>query len=213
MSLGGSKSSAVNSASAGVVSAGVFLAVAAGNEAQSAANVSPASEPTVFTVGATDSSDKFATFSNYGSTVDANAPGVNILSTWRTGGTVSYSFCPLYLWVLILFSRTRSPELLWLLPTLLASVPISWLLRARRPPLPLVAASCPSPTRTRSPASRPEPPTTSSSTVTLPVKPFLFRRQIFSSMTHNFCMMHEYAYICIYGVTKSRDMQMAMSDT
>lgn len=89
MSLGGSKSTAVNTAAAGVVSAGVFLAVAAGNEAQLASNVSPASEPTVFTVGATDSSDAFASFSNYGSTVDGNAPGVSILSTWRNGGTVS----------------------------------------------------------------------------------------------------------------------------
>ncbi|KAF1977473.1 subtilisin-like serine protease-like protein PR1A [Bimuria novae-zelandiae CBS 107.79] len=91
LSLGGSKSTAVNSAAAGVVSAGVFLAVAAGNEAQLASNVSPASEPTVFTVGATDSSDAFATFSNYGTTVDANAPGVSITSTWRTGGTNSIS--------------------------------------------------------------------------------------------------------------------------
>ncbi|KAL1591723.1 hypothetical protein SLS60_011722 [Paraconiothyrium brasiliense] len=91
MSLGGSKSTAVNSAAAGVVSAGVFLAVAAGNEAQSAANVSPASEPTVFTVGATDSSDAFASFSNYGSAVDGNAPGVSILSTWNNGGTNTIS--------------------------------------------------------------------------------------------------------------------------
>ncbi|KAK7178499.1 subtilase [Paraphaeosphaeria sporulosa] len=89
MSLGGSKSIALNTAAAGLVSAGVFLAVAAGNEAQSAANVSPASEPTVFTVGATDSSDAFASFSNYGSTVDGNAPGVSILSTWNNGDTVS----------------------------------------------------------------------------------------------------------------------------
>ncbi|KAJ4295281.1 hypothetical protein N0V90_007292 [Kalmusia sp. IMI 367209] len=91
LSLGGSKSTSVNSAAAGVVSAGVFLAVAAGNEAQSAANVSPASEPTVFTVGATDSSDVFASFSNYGSLVDGNAPGVSILSTWNNGGTNTIS--------------------------------------------------------------------------------------------------------------------------
>jgi len=91
MSLGGSKSTAVNSASAAVVAAGVFLAVAAGNEGQNAANVSPASEPTVFTVGATDSSDAFASFSNYGSLVDGNAPGVAVLSTWLNGGTNTIS--------------------------------------------------------------------------------------------------------------------------
>ncbi|KAF2449280.1 subtilisin-like serine protease-like protein PR1A [Karstenula rhodostoma CBS 690.94] len=91
LSLGGGKSTSVNTAAAGVVSAGVFLAVAAGNEAQLASNVSPASEPTVFTVGATDSSDVFASFSNYGATVDGNAPGVSILSTWNNGGTNTIS--------------------------------------------------------------------------------------------------------------------------
>jgi subtilisin family serine protease len=91
MSLGGSKSTAVNSATAGVVSAGVFMAVAAGNDGRDAANYSPASEPTAFTVGATDSSDAKASFSNYGSLVDVFAPGVSILSTWNNGGTNSIS--------------------------------------------------------------------------------------------------------------------------
>ena len=90
MSLGGSKSTSVNSAAAQVVSAGVFLAVAAGNDAANSANYSPASETSAFTVGATDSSDTFASFSNYGSLVDVNAPGVSVLSTWNNGGTVSY---------------------------------------------------------------------------------------------------------------------------
>lgn len=87
MSLGGGKSTAVNSAVANAVSAGLFMAVAAGNEAQNAANVSPASEPTAFTVGASDSSDRMASFSNYGSVVDIFAPGVSILSTWIGGTT------------------------------------------------------------------------------------------------------------------------------
>ena len=89
MSLGGSKSTAVNSATANVVSAGVFMAVAAGNDGANAANYSPASEPTAFTVGATDSSDAKASFSNYGAVVDVFAPGVSILSTWKGGSTVS----------------------------------------------------------------------------------------------------------------------------
>ncbi|KAF2657879.1 subtilisin-like serine protease-like protein PR1A [Lophiostoma macrostomum CBS 122681] len=91
MSLGGSKSSAVNSAVASAVSAGLFFAVAAGNDGANAANYSPASEPTAFTVGATDSSDKIASFSNYGAVVDVFAPGVSILSTWNNGGTNSIS--------------------------------------------------------------------------------------------------------------------------
>jgi subtilisin family serine protease len=82
MSLGGSLSTAINSAAKAMVSAGVFLAVAAGNSNTDAANSSPASEPTVCTVGATDISDARASYSNYGSVVDIFAPGTNILSTW-----------------------------------------------------------------------------------------------------------------------------------
>jgi subtilisin family serine protease len=67
------------------------MAVAAGNEAQDAANSSPASEATAFTVGASDSKDAFASFSNYGSVVDIVAPGVSILSTWLNGGTNTIS--------------------------------------------------------------------------------------------------------------------------
>ncbi|CAO2655571.1 Nn.00g043740.m01.CDS01 [Neocucurbitaria sp. VM-36] len=91
MSLGGARSTAVNSAAANVVTAGVFLAVAAGNEAQDASNSSPASEATAYTVGATDSSDRLASFSNYGTVVDILAPGVSILSTWLNGGTNTIS--------------------------------------------------------------------------------------------------------------------------
>jgi subtilisin family serine protease len=82
MSLGGATSSAVNSAAAAMVKAGVFLAVAAGNENTDAKNSSPASESTVCTVGASTSSDARASFSNYGSVVDIFAPGQNILSSW-----------------------------------------------------------------------------------------------------------------------------------
>ncbi|KAF2853213.1 subtilisin-like serine protease-like protein PR1A [Plenodomus tracheiphilus IPT5] len=91
MSLGGARSTAVNSAAANVVSAGVFLAVAAGNEAQDASNSSPASEASAYTVGATDSSDRLASFSNFGTVVDILAPGVSILSTWLNGGTNTIS--------------------------------------------------------------------------------------------------------------------------
>lgn len=91
MSLGGTRSTTVNSAAANAVAAGVFFAVAAGNDGADAANSSPASEPTVYTVGATDSSDRVASFSNYGTIVDIHAPGVSILSTWLNGGTNSIS--------------------------------------------------------------------------------------------------------------------------
>lgn len=104
LSLGGAYSAAVNSAAANAVKAGIFLSVAAGNSAQDAKNASPASEPTVFTVGATDINDKFASFSNFGSLVDILAPGVNVLSTWLNGGTVSGNHP--------LFSRIRTKKLM-----------------------------------------------------------------------------------------------------
>jgi subtilisin family serine protease len=82
MSLGGSRSTAVNAAAAAMVDAGVFLAVAAGNDAENAYYSSPASEPTVCTVGATTSADALASYSNFGALVDILAPGSNILSSW-----------------------------------------------------------------------------------------------------------------------------------
>ncbi|KAF8849436.1 putative cuticle-degrading protease [Acephala macrosclerotiorum] len=82
MSLGGSYSSAVNSAVRSTVGKGVTVVVAAGNDDADASNYSPASESTAITVGAIDSSDKRASFSNYGSLVDVFGPGVDILSSW-----------------------------------------------------------------------------------------------------------------------------------
>jgi subtilisin family serine protease len=43
------------------------------------------------TVAATDSNDKEASWSNYGSCVDIWAPGVSILSTKKGGGTTTMS--------------------------------------------------------------------------------------------------------------------------
>ncbi|KAG6001242.1 hypothetical protein E4U43_001378, partial [Claviceps pusilla] len=87
MSLGGGFSQALNDAAAQMIREGVFLAVAAGNSHQDAAGFSPASEPTVCTVGATDSADRLSSFSNFGSVVDVLAPGSGILSTWPGGST------------------------------------------------------------------------------------------------------------------------------
>ena len=82
MSLGGTFSQATNDAVAEAVSAGIFAAVAAGNDGKDARNYSPASEPTAFTVGASDSNDAKASFSNFGPALDIFAPGVNIKSAW-----------------------------------------------------------------------------------------------------------------------------------
>ncbi|OAA45778.1 cuticle-degrading protease bassiasin I precursor [Beauveria brongniartii RCEF 3172] len=91
MSLGGGYSATVNQAAARLQASGVFVAVAAGNDNKDAAQTSPASEPSVCTVGATDSSDRRSSFSNFGKVVDIFAPGTAILSTWNNGGTNTIS--------------------------------------------------------------------------------------------------------------------------
>ncbi|KAI1209541.1 oryzin precursor [Annulohypoxylon truncatum] len=93
ISLGALKllSSSVNTAAAEAVKAGFFLAVAAGNGNLDASQYSPASEPSVCTVGATSRDDARAPFSNYGDLVDVFAPGVDVLSTWNNGSTAIIS--------------------------------------------------------------------------------------------------------------------------
>lgn len=82
MSLGGGYSSALNTAISNLANSGIFVAVAAGNENQDACNVSPASAGAAYTVAASDRTDTRASFSNYGSCVDAYAPGMDITSAW-----------------------------------------------------------------------------------------------------------------------------------
>ncbi|RYO92139.1 hypothetical protein DL762_001797 [Monosporascus cannonballus] len=82
MSLGGGFSSSINSAAAAITNAGVFLAVAAGNDNANAGNYSPASAASACTVGSTTSGNARSSFSNYGSVVDIFAPGSAVLSTW-----------------------------------------------------------------------------------------------------------------------------------
>jgi subtilisin family serine protease len=89
MSLGGGKSTAVNAAVAGAVSAGVTMVVAAGNDNRNACNYSPSSEPSAITVGATTNTDARASYSNYGTCVDIFGPGSAITSAWNTSTTAT----------------------------------------------------------------------------------------------------------------------------
>ena len=89
MSLGGAYNSSVNTAVANSIADGVVYAVAAGNSSANACNYSPASVSAAITVGATQSNDQRASFSNYGSCVDIFAPGVNVLSAWHTSNTAT----------------------------------------------------------------------------------------------------------------------------
>jgi len=81
LSLGGGYTSTLNSGVASLITNEIHTTVAAGNETQDACTKSPASEPSVLTIGATDQNDAIAYFSNYGSCVDFFAPGLDIIST------------------------------------------------------------------------------------------------------------------------------------
>ncbi|XP_072041467.1 aqualysin-1-like [Amphiura filiformis] len=89
MSLGGGATQSLDDAVAAAVSAGAVMSVAGGNSNANACNYSPAREPSAITVGATDSNDARASFSNYGSCTDIFAPGVSITSAWHTSDTAS----------------------------------------------------------------------------------------------------------------------------
>ena len=65
----------------------VTVVVAAGNGGANADSYCPAHVESAITVAASDSEDKPASFSNYGSSVDVAAPGVGIISAAPGGGT------------------------------------------------------------------------------------------------------------------------------
>jgi thermitase len=90
MSLGGGASSTLQTAVRNASNAGVLIIAAAGNDGDATLNY-PAAYPEVVSVAATDNRDQRASFSNANSDVEIAAPGVNILSTKRGGGYVSFS--------------------------------------------------------------------------------------------------------------------------
>ena len=108
MSLGGPVSQALDNAVIAMAASGVKVALAAGNESDDANNHSPAraEHGNIYTISAVNSSDVYASFSNYGNPpIDFAAPGVGVLST-VPGGYASYSgtsmasphVCGLLLW-------------------------------------------------------------------------------------------------------------------
>jgi subtilisin family serine protease len=89
MSLGGGASTAIDSAVNNSINSGVTYAIAAGNSNANACNSSPARVAAAITVGATQSNDARASFSNFGTCVDIFAPGVSITSSWSTSNTAT----------------------------------------------------------------------------------------------------------------------------
>ncbi|HEX2295599.1 MAG TPA: S8 family serine peptidase [Actinomycetota bacterium] len=87
-------SSTIDAAVRNSIADGTTYALAAGNGnavgiADDACAYSPSRVTEALTVSATDSSDRRASFANYGTCVDIFAPGVSILSTWNTGDTAT----------------------------------------------------------------------------------------------------------------------------
>ncbi|HEY3221192.1 MAG TPA: S8 family peptidase [Gemmatimonadales bacterium] len=91
MSLGGGFSQALNDATTNLWDSGVFVAVAAGNDNVDACTASPASATGAFTAAASEKTDAKASFSNWGTCVEAYAPGSAIVSDFLGGTTMSLS--------------------------------------------------------------------------------------------------------------------------
>ncbi|MFF4319904.1 S8 family peptidase [Streptomyces sp. NPDC001568] len=87
MSMGGTRSRAMDAAVVRAVASGITFAVAAGNDGKDACAGSPAAVPQALTVGATDASDRRPAFSNHGRCVDLSAPGVSVTSAWKGSAT------------------------------------------------------------------------------------------------------------------------------
>ena len=86
-------SQAINSLVATLRSKGGVIFVAAGNDGlqNGACLQSPSSEPTAFTVAASDEIDSMASFSNYGSCIDGIGAGVNMIGPGSISTTVKVS--------------------------------------------------------------------------------------------------------------------------
>lgn len=94
MSLGYGNVQSLRDAVENSIKAGVNYAVAAGNGnffgiPLDACSESPAGAPNANTVGATDKTDKEASFSNYGKCVDILAPGVSVVSDYYTSDSAT----------------------------------------------------------------------------------------------------------------------------
>jgi subtilisin family serine protease len=82
LSVGMSKSMAFNEAAQALIADGLIVVGAAGNQNRDACLYSPASEPSVISVGGIDRAALRASYSNYGSCVDIFAPGSDLVGAW-----------------------------------------------------------------------------------------------------------------------------------
>ncbi|KAL5503651.1 hypothetical protein EMCRGX_G010632 [Ephydatia muelleri] len=85
----GTKVQSIVDAVAAAVRNGIHVVSAAGNDAVDACLMSPADAPDGITVAASDQNDLTYVATNYGTCVSIFAPGVDIVSVSKTGGSVS----------------------------------------------------------------------------------------------------------------------------
>jgi hypothetical protein len=90
MSLGGGANGAADGAVNAIAAAGLLPICAAGNNNAPTCNHSPARAAGCVSIGASDSSDNRASFSNYGACTNFYAPGKGIKSLLIGGGTASW---------------------------------------------------------------------------------------------------------------------------
>jgi subtilisin family serine protease len=91
MSLGGGRSAPIDAAVARLSGAGIFVAVAAGNDGGDACDGSPSGAGGVLAVAASSRTDASAGFTDHGRCVRVYAPGVEITSDWTSGATHTMS--------------------------------------------------------------------------------------------------------------------------
>ena len=91
MSLGGDVSPALDLALCRSIAGGVSYAVAAGNDSANACGSSPSRIRQALSAGASDRNDRAASFTNTGECVAVFAPGVDIVSARRFGGSTTLS--------------------------------------------------------------------------------------------------------------------------
>lgn len=87
MSVGGFSGASLDYAVHNAINDGITVVAAAGNSNQDSCLTSPAKVGPAITVAATDINDWMASFSNWGSCVDIQAPGVSIRSAWINAPT------------------------------------------------------------------------------------------------------------------------------
>ena len=89
LSVGMPKSVAFNDAIRRLIDDGMIVVGAAGNQNRDACLYSPASEPSIISVGASDRSELRASYSNFGTCVDLFAPGSDLVGAW-VGSPTTY---------------------------------------------------------------------------------------------------------------------------